>query len=63
MRTERGLSQTEIAYCLGVTKGFIAAVENPKLRAKYNFNHLNELAKVFNCPFSEFFPTKPFDEK
>lgn len=61
MRIEQGISQIELAYSLGVTKGFIAAVENPKQRAKYNTNHLNELAKIFNCKFSEFFPDAPFE--
>ena len=63
LRTERGMSQTELSFCLGVTKGFIAAVENPNMRAKYNLNHINELAKTFNCSFADFFPTQPFDEE
>lgn len=61
LRTERGISQTELAYSIGVTKGFIAAVENPNQRAKYNINHLNELAKVFDCQFADFFPPAPFE--
>lgn len=61
LRTERGISQTELAYSIGVTKGFVAAVENPNQRAKYNINHLNELAKVFNCQFSDFFPSTPLE--
>lgn len=47
---------------LGSHQRFHSAVENPKFRAKHNFNHLNELAKVFNSSFSEFFPIELFDE-
>lgn len=59
-RIEQNMSQATLAYCLGVSRGFIGDVENPKQRAKYNLNHLNELSKIFNCPFSDFFPSVPF---
>ena len=62
LRTEKGMSQRELSLYLGVSKGFVAAVENPNMRAKYNINHLNELAKIFECSFNNFFPECPFDE-
>lgn len=62
LRTEKGMSQRELSMHLGVSKGFVAAVENPNLRAKYNINHVNELAKILECPFADFFPLAPFDE-
>ena len=52
--------EKRLAYCLGVSRGFIGDVENPNQRAKYNLNHINELSIIFNCPFSDFFPSTPF---
>lgn len=56
LRKQQKLSQAGLAYCIGVSKSFIANVENPKTRARYNISHLNEIAKALNCKFSEFFP-------
>ena len=59
MRNERGLSQRDIAYQIDIDQSFLAAVESPKGRAKYNLNHLNDLAKLFKCSIKDFFPDKP----
>lgn len=59
MRIEKGYSQKELAYMLDVSIGFIGDVENPKYRAKYNLNHINELARVFECSPKEFLPDDP----
>jgi transcriptional regulator with XRE-family HTH domain len=58
-RKERKWSQKELAYRLDVSIGFIGDVENPNYRAKYNLNHINELAKVFECSPKDFLPEKP----
>lgn len=58
-RTEKGLSQKELAYSIEKSIGFIGDVENPKYRAKYNLNHINELAKEFKCSPKDFLPDKP----
>lgn len=60
MRIERGLSQSDLALQLDVTNGFIGKVESPKLPAKYNLNHINALAQLFNCSPSDFLPQQPF---
>lgn len=60
MRKERNLSQRDIAYQIDIDQSFLAAVESPKGRAKYNLNHLNDLAKLFKCSIKDFFPEKPF---
>lgn len=59
IRIEQKLSQADLAYCIGVSKSFIANVENPRYRAKYNLSHLNEIAKVLNCPIAALLPTQP----
>jgi transcriptional regulator with XRE-family HTH domain len=53
-RIEKKISQRELAYSLDVSIGFIGDVENPKYRAKYNLNHINELAKIFKCSPKDF---------
>lgn len=58
-RMEKGWSQKELAYRMEVSIGFIGDVENPKYRAKYNLNHINELAKVFECSPKDFLPNEP----
>ncbi len=57
-RAEKGYSQKDLAYELDKSFGFIGDVENPKERAKYNLNHINELAKIFKCSPREFLPDK-----
>jgi transcriptional regulator with XRE-family HTH domain len=59
LRKKEKLSQAGLAFCIGVSKSFIANVENPKSRAKYNISHLNEVAKALNCHISDFFPSEP----
>jgi DNA-binding XRE family transcriptional regulator len=59
LRKEQHLSQNDLASFIEVSKSFISAVENPRCRAKYNVSHLNEIAKVLNCKFSDFFPPEP----
>ncbi len=57
-RIEKGISQKELAYMLDVSIGFIGNIENPEYRAKYNLNHINELAKILDCSPKDFFPEK-----
>ncbi len=58
MRISKGISQRDLAYSLNVSEGFIGNIENPKYRAKYNLNHLNEIAKILDCSPKEFLPDK-----
>jgi ribosome-binding protein aMBF1 (putative translation factor) len=58
-RIEREMSQKELAYQMEKSLGFIGDIENPKYRAKYNLNHINELARVFECSPKDFLPNKP----
>ena len=58
-REDINLQQDDIAIHLNVSPGFISHVESPYQRAKYNTQHLNELAKLFKCSPREFWPDKP----
>jgi transcriptional regulator with XRE-family HTH domain len=55
-RIKMKLSQAQLAYELNVSEGFIGNIESPNYRAKYNLNHLNELAKLFKCSPKDFLP-------
>ena len=59
MRKEHGFSQLELSQKLDMNDSFISHVEATSKRAKYNINHLNEIAKIFNCSPKDFWPEKP----
>jgi len=59
MREQRNLSQSELAVELNVSNGFIGQVESSNSPSKYNLNHLNALAIIFNCSIKDFMPDKP----
>ena len=56
MRLERGISQLELSQKLEMNETFIAHVESPKRRAKYNVNHLNAIAAILGCSPKDFWP-------
>ncbi|MBL8003524.1 MAG: helix-turn-helix transcriptional regulator [Candidatus Kapabacteria bacterium] len=55
-RLESGYSQEQLAHFLGVSNGFIGKVESNKFSSKYNLNHINKLANIFNCSPKDFLP-------
>ncbi|WP_218152251.1 helix-turn-helix domain-containing protein [Salegentibacter agarivorans] len=59
MRKEKGLSQIALSQKLNLSDSFISHVESKNRRAKYNLNHLNEIAQIFNCSPKDFWPEKP----
>lgn len=58
-RTSQKISQTMLSFGIGVSRGFVGQVESPKHRAKYNINHINEIAKFLGCSPRDFLPEKP----
>ncbi|WP_211267553.1 helix-turn-helix domain-containing protein [Pseudotamlana agarivorans] len=59
MRMKKKISQVTLSQCLGMSSSFVSHVESVKRRAKYNINHLNEIAKIFDCSPKDFWPEKP----
>ena len=57
-REQEGLTQADLAFKLDVSLGFIGQVESSNYPAKYNLNHLNKLAEIFNCSLKGFYQTK-----
>jgi transcriptional regulator with XRE-family HTH domain len=58
-RKKLKISQQALANELGVTRGFIGNVENPNYDDKYNLEHLNSIAKIFQCAPKDFLPDHP----
>jgi len=58
IRTEKNISQLELADRIGVSPGFIGQVESFKQNAKYNLNHINKIAEVLNVSPKELLPEK-----
>ena len=58
-RKRQNISQSMLAYGIGVSKSFIGQVESPKYNIKYNPHHINEIAKYLNCSPRDFLPEKP----
>jgi|TARA_R100000501_G_C2613558_1_gene107564 transcriptional regulator with XRE-family HTH domain len=58
-RKEKGLSQIALSQKLNLSDSFISHVESKNRRAKYNLNHLNEIAIVLDCSPKDFWPEKP----
>ena len=57
-RKKRKMSQRYLADCLNVSQSFIRNIENENDDTAYNIDHLNEIAKIFDCSIRDFFPAK-----
>jgi transcriptional regulator with XRE-family HTH domain len=56
LRLEKKLKQKDIAEILQVSLSFIGNVENPNNPAKYNLNHISQLAEFFELSPHQFLP-------
>ena len=54
------MSQSEFAFALGTTPGFIGQIEAKK--RKYNINHLNKIARVFKCSPCDLLPKEIIED-
>jgi transcriptional regulator with XRE-family HTH domain len=59
---DHNLNQADIGFVIGVGQSFVANIENPKKRAKYNVNHINKLADHFGLSPKDFLPQNPLKE-
>lgn len=58
IRKNHGLSQLDLSQKMEMNDSFVSHVESQSKRAKYNLNHLNLIAKIFNCSPKDFWPDK-----
>ena len=56
LRIKNKLSQAELAHLLDVSYGFVGAVESTNHPEKYNLNHIEKLAQIFNRSPKDFLP-------
>lgn len=56
LREEANMSQSELAFRLGLSNGFIGQIESSRSPSKYNMNHIDKMARLFNCSPKDFFP-------
>ncbi len=58
IRTEKNISQADLASLMDVSIGFIGKVESFKYNTKYNLNHINNIAKALNISPKDLLPEK-----
>jgi len=51
--------QDKLSVDMGLNEKFIGHVESTKAKEKYNINHLNKIAELFECSIRDFFPEEP----
>lgn len=56
LREKANFSQSELAVLLNVSNGFIGQVESSNHPSKYNLDHIDKLAVIFNCSPKDFLP-------
>ena len=56
LREQANYSQSELAFKLDVSNGFIGQVESLNSPSKYNLDHIDKLAVIFNCSPKDFLP-------
>lgn len=56
LRESRNVGQKRLSLELKLSESYVGQAEDPYNKAKYNLNHLNEIARFFNVPYSYFFP-------
>lgn len=56
LRTERNMSQADLALSIGVSIGFIGKVESLRYNSKYNLNNINNIAKTLNISPKDLLP-------
>lgn len=58
-RLEKGYSQSQLAFELGVSNGFVGMVESGRYVHKYSLAQLNTIALIFECDLYDLLPKKP----
>jgi transcriptional regulator with XRE-family HTH domain len=62
LREKAKISQSELAFKIGVSNGFVGQVESSKFPAKYSLDHIDKLAKIFNCSPKDFMPASSINK-
>lgn len=61
MREAANMSQGELSEKLGFrSNGFVGQIESPAYNKRYNVQHINKCAAIFNCSPKDFLPEVAF---
>lgn len=63
LREHANITQSELAFRLGVSNGFVGQVESSRSPTKYSLNHIDKLAEIFEVSPQDFIPSKPINKK
>ena len=55
LRTERGVSQAKLSEILGISRGQIGNIENPKYSHKYTLKQIDTICKHLDYPIEKIF--------
>ena len=55
LRTERGISQAKLSELLGISRGQIGNIENPKYSHKYTLKQIDTICKHLDYPIEKIF--------
>ncbi len=58
-RIEKGMSQSQLAFELELSNGFIGMIESTRFERKYSVAQINKIAKIFGCSPRDFLPKEP----
>ncbi len=62
-RDKKNWSQQYLADCINLSASFVSNRENPKTDDAFNLDHINALAKIFECKIWDLLPQYPLDAK
>lgn len=62
-RDKKNWSQQYLADCINFSASFVSNRENPKTDDAFNLDHINALAKIFECKIWDLLPQYPLDDK
>ena len=62
-RQNLNISQKELAFLMDLSIAFVGRIESPRTPAKWNLDHLNKLAELFNCSPKDFIPDNFIKER
>lgn len=61
-RLAKGWSLRYLADCMNVSYTFTKNIEAPENNEAYNFDHVNVLARIFQCSLWNLIPKHPLDQ-
>lgn len=62
-RDKRNWSQQYLADCINLSASFVSNRENPKTDDAFNLDHIDALAKIFECKIWDLLPQYPINDK